>query len=278
MLSDYEICEWGCGSIVTGLEPRLWRCTAVWSVPDWKPVRHQSDPQRGWPIGGRWLWYKLTNDRQRAVKAEIFSTLLVGHTLQLTVRRENRLMFRQAVSIRCGWHFVFPLFLSLLMLANDSSFADGPYDRPSGDPHQSRSVVIATGGMVATSHPLAAAVGLDILKSGGNAVDAAIATNAMLGLVEPMSCGIGGDLFVIYWDAKTKTLHGLNASGRSPYAINRQVFADQQLDEIPVDGPLSWSVPGCVDGWFELHDKFGKQSIGGHLCSHRSITAATVFP
>ncbi len=138
-------------------------------------------------------------------------------------------------------------------------FAAGPYDRPSGDPHQSRSTVIATQGMVATSHPLAAAVGVDILKAGGNAVDAAIATNAMLGLVEPMSCGIGGDLFVIYWDAKTERLYGLNASGRSPYAINRQVFADRGLDQIPSDGPLSWSVPGCVDGWFALHARFGSK-------------------
>ena len=68
-------------------------------------------------------------------------------------------------------------------------------------------------------------------------------------------------MFVIYWDAKTQTLHGLNASGRSPYAINRDVFATKNLDQIPLDGPLSWSVPGCVDGWFELHDKFGKQSF-----------------
>ena len=133
----------------------------------------------------------------------------------------------------------------------------GSYDRPSGEPHQSRSVVIATNGMVATSHPLAAAVGLDVLKSGGNAADAAIATNAMLGLVEPMSCGIGGDLFVIYWDAKTQKLYGLNASGRSPYAINRQVFASRKLDRIPLEGTLPWSVPGCVDGWFELHGRFG---------------------
>ncbi len=115
--------------------------------------------------------------------------------------------------------------------------------------------------MVATSHPLAAAAGLDILKNGGNAVDAAIATNAMLGLVEPMSCGIGGDLFVIYWDAKTEKLYGLNASGRSPYGINRQVFGDRELTEIPLEGPLGWSVPGCVDGWFELHEKFGSKNM-----------------
>jgi gamma-glutamyltranspeptidase/glutathione hydrolase len=131
------------------------------------------------------------------------------------------------------------------------------FDRPVGDPGQSRSVVIATNGVVATSHPLAAQVGLDILKAGGNAADAAIATSAMMGLVEPMSCGIGGDLFVIYWDAKTETLHGLNASGRSPYAINRDVFKEKELDEIPVHGVLPWSVPGCVDGWEELRHKFG---------------------
>lgn len=137
----------------------------------------------------------------------------------------------------------------------------GQYDRPTGDPHQSRSAVIATNGMVATSHPLAALAGLDILKAGGNAVDAAIATNAMLGLVEPMSCGIGGDLFVIYWDAETKKIYGLNASGRSPYAINRSLFSERGLKQIPLDGPLGWSVPGCVDGWFELHTKFGTKDF-----------------
>lgn len=131
------------------------------------------------------------------------------------------------------------------------------YDRPVGDPGQSRSVVISTNGMVATSHPLAAQVGLDVLKAGGNAADAAIATSAMMGLVEPMSCGIGGDLFVIYWDAGTEKLHGLNASGRSPYALNREVFKEKGLTEIPVHGLLPWSVPGCVDGWDELRKKFG---------------------
>lgn len=143
----------------------------------------------------------------------------------------------------------------------DQFDSGGPYDRPSGEMHQSRSTVIATGGMVATSHPLAASVGLDILKSGGNAIDAAIATNAMLGLVEPMSCGIGGDLFVIYWDAKSQQLYGLNASGRSPYSLNRNIFAEKKLETIPIDGPMSWSVPGCVDGWFELHDRFGKKDF-----------------
>lgn len=137
----------------------------------------------------------------------------------------------------------------------------GEYDRPAGWLHQSRSVVLARNGMVATSHPLAAQVGLDILKSGGNAVDAAIAVDAMLGLVEPMSCGIGGDLFVIYWDAKTQKLYGLNASGRSPYKLTRDVFREKKLTQIPEDGPLSWSMPGCVDGWAELQTRFGKQDL-----------------
>ena len=135
------------------------------------------------------------------------------------------------------------------------------YDRPVGDPQQSRSVTLSKHGMVATSHPAAAQVGLDVLKSGGNAADAAIAVNAMLGVVEPMSCGIGGDLFVIYWDAKTKKLYGLNGSGRSPYQLNRKVFKEQGLDSIPIEGPLAWSVPGCVDGWDQLRERFGTKRI-----------------
>jgi len=123
-----------------------------------------------------------------------------------------------------------------------------------------RSVVMAPHGMVATSHPLAAQVGLEVLKQGGSAVDAAIATNAALGLMEPMSCGMGGDLYAIVWDAKTQKLYGLNASGRSPYKATRQFFAEKRLAYIPGNGPLSWSVPGCVDGWEELHKRFGKLS------------------
>jgi len=116
-------------------------------------------------------------------------------------------------------------------------------------------------GMVATSHPLAAQIGLTILKDGGNAVDAAIAVNAALGLMEPMSCGIGGDLYALVWDAKTRKLYGLNASGRSPYKATRAFFASKGLDEIPMTGPLSWSVPGCVDGWEELRKRFGTRSM-----------------
>src|SRR5438309_1941932 len=115
-----------------------------------------------------------------------------------------------------------------------------------------RSVALANNGMVATSHPLAAQIGLDVLKRGGNAVDAAIATSAAMGLLEPMSCGIGGDLFAIVWDAKTRSLYGLHANGRSPLAASRQWFHKQGYDEIPTFGPLSWSVPGCVDGWDQL--------------------------
>jgi gamma-glutamyltranspeptidase / glutathione hydrolase len=136
------------------------------------------------------------------------------------------------------------------------------FDRPSGETFQSRSVVVARNGIVATSQPLAAQAGLDVLKAGGNAADAAVAAGAVIGVVEPMSCGIGGDLFVIYWDSKTKKLYGLNASGRSPYELSRDVFAKQGLTQIPDHGPLSWSVPGCVSGWSDLLQRFGSRPLG----------------
>ncbi len=151
------------------------------------------------------------------------------------------------------------------------------YDRPAGDSGQSRSVVLARHGLVATSHPLAAQAGLDILKAGGNAADAAIAANAMLGVVEPMSCGIGGDLFVIYWDSKTKQLYGLNASGRSPWNLSRAVFAEKGLRQIPTYGPLSWSVPGCVSGWQALRDRFGSLPLAEILAASIE-TAEAGFP
>ncbi len=122
-------------------------------------------------------------------------------------------------------------------------------------------MVVAQNGMVATSQPLAVQAGLEMLQAGGNAVDAAIAANAMLGVVEPMSCGIGGDLFVLYWDAETQQLYGLNASGRAPRNISLDVFTAQQLTTIPLNGPLSWSVPGCVDGWEELRSRFGTKPL-----------------
>ncbi len=133
----------------------------------------------------------------------------------------------------------------------------GP-DRITGATWATRSEVMAVNGMVASSHPLATQVGLDMLKAGGNAVDAAIAVNAMLGLVEPTGSGIGGDLFAIVWDARTKRLYGLNASGRSPKSLSLQWFLNNGYRAIPSHGPLPVSVPGCVDGWFELHERFGE--------------------
>ncbi len=122
-------------------------------------------------------------------------------------------------------------------------------------------MVIAEHGMVATSQPLAVQAGLEVLQSGGNAVDAAIAANAMLAVVEPMSCGIGGDLFVLYWDAETQQLYGLNASGRAPMQLTPEVFTEQEMTAIPLTGPLCWSVPGCVDGWEELRSRFGTKPL-----------------
>lgn len=134
-------------------------------------------------------------------------------------------------------------------------------DRITGHNFATRSEVIAQHGMACTSQPLATQVALDILKSGGNAIDAAIAANAVLGLMEPTGNGIGGDIFAIVWDAKTRKLYGLNGSGRSPYELKLQYFKENGYKKIPALGPLSVSVPGCVDGWFELNKKFGKKPM-----------------
>lgn len=123
-----------------------------------------------------------------------------------------------------------------------------------------RSVTMATHGMVATSHPLAAQVGLDVLRRGGNAIDAAIATNAALGVLEPTNCGIGGDLYALVWEARTQRLYGLNASGRAPRGASRSYFQQRGYRQIPTSGPLSWSIPGCVDGWEQLRQRFGTWS------------------
>ncbi len=135
-------------------------------------------------------------------------------------------------------------------------------DRVNGRAFATRSEVIARHGMAATSHPLATQVALDVLKAGGSAVDAAIAANAALGLMEPTGCGIGGDLYAIVWSAKDRRLHGLNASGRSPRGLDAAAM-DAELKRlgvrtIPMRGMLPISVPGAVDGWFELHAKFGR--------------------
>ena len=131
-------------------------------------------------------------------------------------------------------------------------------DRVTGKPFATRSEVIAAHGMAATSHPLATQIALDILKQGGTAVDAAIAANAALGLMEPTGNGIGGDLFAIVWDAGTQKLYGLNGSGRSPRSLTLEEFRRRGLETIPSHGPLPVSVPGAVDGWFSLHARFGK--------------------
>ncbi|MBU0641036.1 MAG: gamma-glutamyltransferase [Planctomycetes bacterium] len=131
-------------------------------------------------------------------------------------------------------------------------------DRITGRAFATRSEVIAPHGMAATSQPLATQIALDILKRGGSAADAAIAANAALGLMEPTGNGIGGDLFAIVWDAKTGRLYGLNASGRSPYGLQRRDFNEQGLSSVPPYGPLPVTVPGCVDGWYELHTRFGQ--------------------
>jgi len=139
--------------------------------------------------------------------------------------------------------------------------------------HASRAVAAARG-MVATSHPLSSRVGVEVLRRGGHAVDAAIAANAMLGLVEPMSCGLGGDLFAIVCDASDDGLAGVNGSGRAPQRMTRELFASRGLGRIPSRGPLSWSTPGCVDGWFALHERFGRLPIGELLAPTIAAAAA----
>ena len=160
-----------------------------------------------------------------------------------------------------------PTLLSIILLALPLPLVAG--DRPTGQSFITRSEVIAQHGIAATSQPLATQIALDILKQGGNAIDAAIAANAALGLMEPMSNGIGGDLFAIVWDARTKKLYGLNASGRSPQSLTLDHFKQQGLTQIPPLSPLAVSVPGAVDGWFELHKRFGKLSM-------RKILAPTI--
>ena len=150
------------------------------------------------------------------------------------------------------------LILLLLCLISINNYSQ---DRITGELFSTRSEVIAEHGMVATSHPLATQVGIDILKKGGNAIDAAIAANAAIGLMEPTGNGIGGDLFAILWIEKDKKLYGLNASGRSPKDLTLDYFKTEGITKIPAYGPLPVSVPGCVDGWFEMHDKFGKLAM-----------------
>ena len=132
-----------------------------------------------------------------------------------------------------------------------------PGDRPAANPRATRSVVMARNGVIATSQPLASAAGLAVLQSGGNAIDAAVTAAAVLSVVEPTMNGVGGDLFALVYDPKTKTVRALNASGRAPAAATIEEFKRRNLDAMPYRGELSVSVPGVVDGWSELLAKHG---------------------
>jgi len=136
-----------------------------------------------------------------------------------------------------------------------------PGDRPAANPYGTRSVVLARHGMIATSQPLASAAGLHVLQNGGNAIDAAVTAAAVLAVVEPSMTGIGGDLFAIIYDAKTKTLRALNASGRSAYAATPDAYAKRGQTRMPGSGVLSVTVPGVVEGWSELLSKYGTISM-----------------
>jgi len=134
-------------------------------------------------------------------------------------------------------------------------------DRPEGRYFATRSVTVARHGMVAAAHPLAVGIGVDVLKRGGSAVDAAIAVNAALALMEPMSCGLGGDLFAVVWDPTSARLYGFNGSGRAPLALTPEKVKATDAGTIPGDSPFAWTVPGCADGWVELHARFGRLPI-----------------
>ena len=157
--------------------------------------------------------------------------------------------------IRCG------IFAAALVTVTATDAAD----RVTGRPFATRSEVYAPHAIAATSHPLATQIALDVMRSGGSAVDAAIAANAALGLMEPTGNGIGGDLFAIVWDPKTKKLHGYNGSGRSPKSLTLAEFQRRGLTDIPAHGPLPVSVPGTVDAWFALHEKFGRKPMADNL-------------
>ncbi|GIX34893.1 MAG: gamma-glutamyltranspeptidase [Lysobacteraceae bacterium] len=145
--------------------------------------------------------------------------------------------------------------LAALILATTQAAAA---DRILGHGFATRSEVIAPHAMAATSHPLATQIALDVMKAGGSAVDAAIAANAALGLMEPTGCGIGGDLFALVWDPRSGRLHGYNGSGRSPAGLSLAWFQEHGYESIPAHGPLPVTVPGTVDGWFALHARFGR--------------------
>ena len=152
--------------------------------------------------------------------------------------------------------------LTALLLITGSVAA---VDRLASKPFATRSEVIAPHAMAATSHPLATQIALDVMKQGGSAVDAAIAANAALGLMEPTGNGVGGDLFAMVWDPKTKKLYGYNGSGRSPGKLSLKWFEKNGFKSVPSYGPLPVTVPGAVRGWSDLHAKFGTLSMQKNL-------------
>ena len=151
------------------------------------------------------------------------------------------------------------------------------YDRIIGKDFATRSEVIATNGMAATSHPLATQAAIDVLKDGGNAIDAAIAANAVLGLVEPTGCGIGGDLFAIVWIEEDKKLYGLNSSGPAPQDMSIKKLKAMGIEKIPPYGALPVTVPGAVAGWTALHKRFGNKSFD-QLFNNAIYYAENGFP
>lgn len=156
-------------------------------------------------------------------------------------------------------------FVAAVALAACVAGTTAAADRITGKPFATRSEVHAPHAMAATSHPLATQVALDVMKAGGSAVDAAIAANAALGLMEPTGNGIGGDLFAIVWDPKTRRLYGYNGSGRSPRSLTLEEFRRRGLEEVPSHGPLPVTVPGTVDAWFALHGRFGRLPMARNL-------------
>ncbi|MEZ6094664.1 MAG: gamma-glutamyltransferase [Pirellulaceae bacterium] len=177
-------------------------------------------------------------------------------------------MKSQSDSGRCVVIYIFTVAMVAIavMCSGDQVNAQ---DRITGQPFATRSEVIAPHAMAATSQPLCTEIALQVMRDGGNAIDAAIAANAALGLMEPTGNGIGGDLFAVVWIEKDKKLYGLNASGRSPKSLTfeklKQELETLGRDTIPPLGPLPVSVPGCVDGWFELHDRFGHMPMSDVL-------------
>src|SRR5712664_3774807 len=173
---------------------------------------------------------------------------------------------RRAVMVRkWDWGFV----LALSIMSSTGIFAQ--------ERSQGRSMVISRGGIVAAESPLAAQAGVRVLERGGNAVDAAIATNAMMGVVEPMMNGIGGDLFAIVYDAKANKLYGLNASGWAPRGLTIEYLQKQGIRSMPQQGVNAITVPGAVDGWQKLADKLGRKKLAEDLAA-AIRTAQEGFP